>query len=203
MEILVNSGFAVVCRVGEITLQYMFLPGFKENVKPPSFVLFLCKQEEEWTPLTHDCVCTLSAWCGVGYQTNQLLVESCIQQPSSYRNYYHLPSCRPGCWWMLRCCVYMSVLFKTHWGMQGTVSNEFKASPNCLFHFGHRNGGLTMMPRLVSNSQVEEVIVTLASEILALEACMNHPPWPAVMSKFFLKWKEIMKHLMVCGSLFI
>lgn len=33
-----------------------------------------------------------------------------------------------------------------------------------------------MMPRLVSNSQVEEVIVTLASEILALEACMSHPP---------------------------
>lgn len=46
MEILVNSSFAAVCRVGEITLQYMFLPGFKENVKTPSFVLFLCKQEE-------------------------------------------------------------------------------------------------------------------------------------------------------------
>lgn len=134
--------------------------------------------------LAYDCVCTLPAWCGVRYQINQLLVESCIQQPSSHSNYYRLPSCPPDCWWMLMCWVYMSVLLKTHWSVQGTVFNEFKVSPNCIFHFGHRNWGLTMMPRLVSNSQVEEVIVTLASEILALGTCMSHHDLPWCLKSF-------------------
>lgn len=62
--------------------------------------------------------------------------------------------------------------------MQGTIFNGFKACPNFLFHFGNGNGGLTMMPRLVSNSRVQVILVTLASEILALQACMSHHDLP-------------------------